>query len=142
MQDLGTLPGDTYSATESLNDKGQVPGVSYTDVSSRAFLWQDGLMTDLNTLVCPGSGLYLANALGINSQGDIVGDAITNSGEVHGYLATPTDDGCHGEAASSEEQLGSSRSATPVLPENVRNLLRKRVGRRYHFPGGAFVPRN
>jgi probable HAF family extracellular repeat protein len=141
MQDLGTLPGDTDSSTESINNRGQVAGVSYTTVSSRAFLWQNGVMTDLNALACPGS-VYLANALGINNQGEIIGDAITSSGEVHGYLATPTDDECGGEAALSAKQMGSRPNSGISLPENVRNRLRQQPRRRYRFSlGQALEPR-
>ena len=142
MQDLGTLPGDTDSETESMNNRGQVVGVSFNNTSGGAFIWQNGVMTDLNTLTCPGS-IYLANALGNNDQGEIVGDTVTSSGEVHAYLATPTDDGCDGEAASSAEKAGNSVTPRVSLPENVRNLLRQRQGRRFHFfPGLAIGPDN
>jgi len=135
MQDLGTLPDDTWSSTESINNKGQVVGVSYVpNVSSSAFLWQNGVMTDLNTLTCPGS-IFLANALGISDEGQIIGDTVTPDGQVHAYLATPTDDGCHGEAASPAEQAGTSVSPRISMLENVRNLLRQRLGRRYIMTG-------
>ena len=115
--------------------------MSYTNVSSRAFLWQNGVMTDLNTLTCPGS-IYLANALGINDQRQIIGDTVTSAGDVHAYLATPTDDECDGEAAAAAGQSGSSLDPKKSLPGNVRNLLRQRLERRYHFRGPAFGPRN
>jgi probable HAF family extracellular repeat protein len=136
MRDLGTLPGDTDSSTESINNRGQVAGVSFTSVSARAFLWQNGVMTDLNTLTCPGS-IFLANALGINDQGEIIGDTVTSAGDVHAYLATPTDDECDYEAASSAPRVGSSVSPKVSLPENVRNLLRQRLGRRWYQISGA-----
>jgi probable HAF family extracellular repeat protein len=129
MQDLGTLPGDTDSFTESMNNRGQVVGGSFTNTSGRAFIWEKGVMTDLNTLTCPGS-IYLANALGNNDQGEIVGDTVTSSGDVHAYLATPTDDECDREATSTARQVGSSVSPKVSLPENVRNLLWQRLGRR------------
>jgi probable HAF family extracellular repeat protein len=131
IHDLGTLPGDTGSSTESINNRGQVAGVSYTDVSSSAFLWENGVMTDLNILTCPGS-IYLANALGINDQGEIIGDTVTSSGDVHAYLATPTDDECDGESASSARPLRGSGNPRPILPEKFHNLPR---GRRYHILG-------
>ena len=128
MQDLGVLPGDTDSSTESINNRGRVAGVSYTTVSSRAFLWQNGVMTDLNTLACPGS-IFLANALGINDQGLIIGDTVTSSGEVHAYLATPTDE-CDSKAPSSAEQANSTIS----LPDSVRKMLRDGMARRKYAP--------
>lgn len=56
----------------------------------RAFVWQNGVMTDLNTVIPTDSTLYLLVACSINAKGQIVGfavDTITN--EIHGYLATP-----------------------------------------------------
>lgn len=54
--DLGTLPGDARSDAYAINDHGQVVGMSCTANYSncRGFLWQDGVMTDLNTLVVSG----------------------------------------------------------------------------------------
>jgi len=139
MRDLGTLPGDTDSSTESINNRGQVAGVSFTSVSSRAFLWQNGVMTDLNTLTCPGS-IFLANALGINDQGEIIGDTVTSAGDVHAYLATTTDDECDREAAYSTDRWGSGVSPKINLSENVRSLLRQRLVRRYHILGYGAGP--
>lgn len=70
MQDLGTLPGDFSSVSGNINDEGQVP-IESCDASGncRAAIWQDGVMTDLNTLICPNSSLYLVLANFINSRG-------------------------------------------------------------------------
>src|SRR5579862_7208566 len=55
MQDLGTLPGDTYSEALGVNESGVVVGESFSPSSARAFVWQNGTMTDLNTLIPPSS---------------------------------------------------------------------------------------
>ena len=124
MTDLGTLPGDVVSAAVAINNKGQVTGVSI-DASGQdltAFLWQNGTMYDLNSLIAGQSPMYLLHGFGINSAGEIVGFAVnTNSGEVHGFLAVPTQAGFGGSASSPAQ--GSSGSANFVLPENVRKLL-------------------
>jgi probable HAF family extracellular repeat protein len=97
MRDLGTLPGDVASAGGGINDEGVVVGLSAgPDGGIRAFVWKDGVMTDLNTLVTADSPLFLLSAGVINSSGEIVGFGVTEAGEVHGFLATPTNDG-HGE---------------------------------------------
>jgi probable HAF family extracellular repeat protein len=89
IQDLGTLPGDVYSLAFGINDRGQVVGQSIGAGGSRAFLWQNGVMTDLNTLVPPGS-LYLVYANDINASGEIAGGAFDeNTGESPAFLATP-----------------------------------------------------
>jgi probable HAF family extracellular repeat protein len=92
MQDLGTLTGDANSFAIGINDAGDVVGVSLDAMSNpRAYLWKNGTMTDLNTLIPAGSPLSLLTACSINSSGQIVGFAVTSSGAVHGYLATPSD---------------------------------------------------
>ena len=94
MTDLGTLGGDFSSAAFAINDSSQVVGLS-CDVNSncRAFLWQNGLMTDLNALTA-GSPLYLISAADINSRGEIVGIGVDpNTGERLAFAAVPCDEG-------------------------------------------------
>ena len=65
MQDLGTLDRDSSSFGGWINDKGQVVGWSCdVDGNCRAYLWQNKVMTDLNTLIPPNSPLYLLLAFG------------------------------------------------------------------------------
>ena len=70
--DLGTLPRDFFSFGEAVNDGGQVGGYS-SDINfnCRGFLWQRGVMTDLNTLIPAGSPLFLFDILSINSHAQI-----------------------------------------------------------------------
>jgi probable HAF family extracellular repeat protein len=92
MQDLGTLPGDVNSAGLGIDDRGEVVGISLdASGNTHPFLWQNGVMTNLNSLVLPGSPLSLLFAHSINSRGEIVGFGATSGGEVHGFLATPCD---------------------------------------------------
>jgi len=96
MIDLGTLPGYPNSIAEGINDKGQIVGGAseqpFLGGNCTAFLWQSGVMTDLNTLIPPGSPLYLCFASGINSRGQIAGTAVVvSTGEAHAFLATPGD---------------------------------------------------
>jgi probable HAF family extracellular repeat protein len=91
MRDLGTLPGDTFSVGLAINDSTKVVGISLdANFNPRAFVWQNGAMTDLNTLIPTNSTLFLLTACSINSEGQIVGFGVdTITGETHGYLATP-----------------------------------------------------
>ncbi len=90
MQDLGTLTGDTYSTASGINDEGMVVGLSLdASFDGRAFLWENGVMTDLNSLIPPNSSLHLLSACSINARGQIAGLAITSAGEYHAFLATP-----------------------------------------------------
>lgn len=121
MTDLGTLPGDVFSLAEGINDAGQVVGQSCdVNFNCRAFLWQGGVMTDLNALISPSSSVSLLDGKDINSQGQIVGMAFDQSnGETFGFLATPG-----AEAVPSQTQVRDK----VILPENVRELLRRRCG--------------
>jgi probable HAF family extracellular repeat protein len=75
-----------------------VVGGSFTDPfgNTRAFLWQNGVMHDLNDpLITPNSSMVLLFAAGIDSSGQIAGWGVQKStGQVHAFLATPI----HGEA--------------------------------------------
>ena len=88
MRDLGALPGDGTSAGLGVSDKGEVVGVSIGEAGPRAFVWKNGVMTDLNT-VTPGSPLFLQFASTINSHGEIAGFGVTSTGDTHAFLAAP-----------------------------------------------------
>jgi len=90
MKDLGTLEGDFASVAISINERGDVGGLSLdASFNSRAFLWRHGVMTDLNTLIPANSSLKLLTACSINSRREITGLALTDKGEIHTYRATP-----------------------------------------------------
>ena len=120
IQDLGTLSGDIASLSISINDAGLVVGAS-VDASGnpRAFLWNSGVMTDLNTLVAGNSSLYLMTGCSINDRGEITGLGLTSTGEVHTYLATPT----QGVATSTSQGVISRRT----LSGDARRLLQQQL---------------
>lgn len=89
MNDLGTL-GGTHSRALGINDQGQVVGWTYDARQFvRPFLYENGSMVDLNTLLVPGSGWRLHDATAINNRGQIVGSGWNAAGKQHGYLLTP-----------------------------------------------------
>jgi probable HAF family extracellular repeat protein len=95
MRDLGTVKDkvdhDTYSVGLGINHAGQVVGLSANADFSiiRAFLRQNGVLVDLNSLVAGTTPLHLMTACSINDHGEIIGIAIDSSGKLHGYLAEP-----------------------------------------------------
>lgn len=95
---LGAL--DTYynkSIAKSINDNGQIVGYAYsyypTISSCHAVLFDStgqGNNIDLNTLIDPRSGWYLATANCINNNGWIVGSMTNSYGNVdEAFLLTP-----------------------------------------------------
>jgi probable HAF family extracellular repeat protein len=85
------LPGDALSQGLGINEQGQVVGLSCTAGfgSCRAFLWEDGVMTDLNELV-PGYTGHLVFANDINDAREITGQTIdAETGDAVAFRATP-----------------------------------------------------
>lgn len=71
VTDLGTLPGYLHSKALGINRDADVVGYSTSDPTfgpNRAFIWRNGVMTDLSTL--GGEG---ATATGVNRSGDVAG---------------------------------------------------------------------
>ncbi len=72
MIDLGVLPGRTESFGYGVNDAKQVIGLSWDFGSNGSpFIWQDGVITDLNDLVPPE--ITIGEAWAINNAGEIAG---------------------------------------------------------------------
>ncbi|MBV9307467.1 MAG: DUF3466 family protein [Acidobacteriaceae bacterium] len=91
VTDLGTLGGGS-SYGNAINNAGQVTGYStfrYGEqgmaIAYRAFLYSNGQMTKLDTLIDPALGIRLNSANAINDNGQIVANSIGG----HAYLLTP-----------------------------------------------------
>lgn len=91
MRDLGTLPGDVTSQANGINDRRQIVGSSCNAAGScRAFLWENGTMTELRSLAGSGYHDLLINAQDINNLGVITGRAFEpHSGERPSFVARP-----------------------------------------------------
>ena len=86
--DLGTLGGAESSAAD-VNNHGQIVGWSLNAGGERrAFLFANGTMVDLNTLLEPESGWVLLSANAINDAGQIAGEG-QFAGDVRAFLLTP-----------------------------------------------------
>jgi len=137
MLDLHTLPGDVASVGLAINDSGTAIGLSLdAGGNPRAFIWQNGVITDLNTLIpadSPFLVLFVADV--INSSGEIAGFGLTNSFEVHGFLATPSSGSAATASTALATQSGTAEISKIALRENVRKMLEQRL----HF--GRFAVR-
>ncbi|MGO8970776.1 MAG: hypothetical protein ACLQDQ_14550 [Myxococcaceae bacterium] len=116
IQDLGTLPGDALSQGLGINNWGQVVGISCSAgfASCRGFLWQNGVMSDLNSLIKSGTADPIYAAGDIDDFGRITGQTFNVTTNVaSAFLAVPLfrcgGDDVHG--ALSEERLNG-----PVRP--------------------------
>jgi probable HAF family extracellular repeat protein len=122
MQDLGTLSGDVASVSISVNDDGSVVGASLdANFNPRAFLWEKGVMTDLNTLIAGDSPLYLLTACSVNSRGEITGLGLTSTGEIHTYLATPT------QGVATSESTSQGVISRRILSDDARKQLQQQL---------------
>ncbi|HKF49149.1 MAG TPA: hypothetical protein VKB38_17455 [Terracidiphilus sp.] len=103
---LPILPGDGAAFATGINNRGQVVGSTFKSGSwSHGFIGQDGVVTDLNTLIPEDSNLCIVAASNINERGQVSGMATVVSGpdmgKVHAILLTP-----------SHESIGGSMAAT------------------------------
>jgi len=127
IQDLKTVGDDPYSLAFGLNEKNQVVGQSLdADFNSRAFLWENGQIFNLNKLALDGSP-FLIYANDINERGEIAGQACIPercaAGETFAFLAIPVPDDA--ESSSNAEK----REARKVpLPEHLRQQLQAQWG--------------
>ena len=119
ITNLGTLPGDVSSNANDINAQGQVGVSCDANFNCRAFLWDHGVMMDLNSLIPPDSPLYLAQAEGINDRGEIAGTSFlkSNPNEQPAFLAIP----------APAAQIAGDWAQKAILPENIRASLQRRL---------------
>ena len=92
IKPLGALPGHIHSEAYGINERRQVVGLSCDAnfADCRAFIWEDGVMRDLNELKQDGYAKRLDQGKDINDAGEITGRAINPAtGERTTFTATP-----------------------------------------------------
>ena len=109
ITDLGLLYSDTAGNAYSVNAKDQAVGVTVPctmvnlDDSCdgpiyHSFLWENGSMVELQTLVILGSGITLScarcgeAAYNINDRGEITGQGVLSNGDTRVILLIPCDE--------------------------------------------------
>jgi probable HAF family extracellular repeat protein len=115
--------------TSGINSKGQVVGSTWDSNFnwSHGFIWQDGVMTDHNTLFPASSNLFATMANKINERGQISGMATVlsgpDAGNIHAFLATPV----RQSIGRSVAELAPTHPKSN-LPANVSNQILQRFG--------------
>jgi probable HAF family extracellular repeat protein len=95
MTNLGSL-GLNHSRALDVNERGQIVGYASTFAgfptfgAAAGFLWENGVMFDLNDLIPDGTGWELLAANGINASGMITGYGRLN-GETRSFVLLPED---------------------------------------------------
>ena len=126
---IGTLPGDYSSFATGINNRGQVVGNDFDSTFNwtHGFIWQDGVITDLNTLIPDDSNLFIISASNINDRGQISGMATVqtgpHTGEIHAFLLTPAD----GRIGASMADFARTHPHS-TLPANTCNHSSLRFG--------------
>lgn len=88
--DIGSLEASSFASLgRDVNVHDLVVGWSQSASGQKAIAYQGGVLTELNTLIEPGSGWNLIDAQGISDSGYIVGYG-SIGGVNHVYLLTPT----------------------------------------------------
>jgi probable HAF family extracellular repeat protein len=145
MTDLGTVGTDPCSIAHGLNDKGQVVGDSTPSTcanfdTSRPFLWENGSMADLNTLIPPNSPLHLVWAYSINQKGEIAVNGFDANNVEQAALLIPCDEDHPGVERCDYNLM----DAVPAVAESAvrhygpstsQRLPQARRSNRYHLPG-------
>jgi len=157
MTDLGLLYADTAGVAYSVNAHDQVVGESGSCTKVNAddscedsfydsFLWENGSIVDLQTLLLPGSGITVscaggcdAGAYNINDRGEITGQGVLSNGDTRVVLLIPCDEnhpGVEGCDYSMVDAATAAKSAAPrYVPSTTQDLSRSRWSNRYHMRG-------
>jgi probable HAF family extracellular repeat protein len=88
--DLGSFGYDGNDPS-GLNDLGEVVGTAYGDAQRllQGYLWRDGSLVDLNSLLPAGSDLFVASGRDINDAGQILARARRNGIDVYVIMTPP-----------------------------------------------------
>jgi probable HAF family extracellular repeat protein len=126
--DLGALGDDPFSQALGINEDRQVVGVSYSEgfATCRAFIWERGVMRDLNELAPDYSG-DLCAANDINDVGEITGQAFqAGTGMTVAFLVRPL-----APNASRSTAASTGAHETPSLSwDAIRNIMSRSGVRR------------
>ena len=150
MTDLGGLPATPNSEAQFINSSKQIVGESFTCDSSAqnpvAFLWENGSIVDLNTLISGNSQVFLYWSTFISNSGEIAAYGSLGNGDTHAFLLIPCDEehpdveGCDYSMVDATAQSLSFKSAARETFVPTPPFAPRRRNNRFRFP--ALVPTN
>ena len=119
---MTALPVPSWeSYAGDINDSGVIVGTMRAAggfSNYHAYIYADGVVRNLNSLIPAGSGLHLAYATGINNAGQIVGVAYDSRANYHAFLLTPVAAGTPvvsiGDASVTEGHTGTASASLTV----------------------------
>lgn len=88
LWDAGVMTDIGAFEPKAINESGAIVGERTVAGQSEAMLHEDGELTDLNSLLPPGTGWVLRSASEINESGQIAGEGLLN-GAPRSYLLVP-----------------------------------------------------
>jgi probable HAF family extracellular repeat protein len=154
--DLGHLQGDCFSRAISRNSVGEIVGNSFSCDGSfhHAFLWANGSIIDLNTLIPANAPLQLVDMSFINDLGEIAGNGVPPGVDPsnvmtqgHAFLLLPCDEnhpgveGCDYSLVEAPPAPQVSPLSRDVFSGTQRVSPPSRINR-LHIPGFATGPTN
>jgi len=95
---------------------------------------------DLNTLVPPGSSVFVPSAIAINDRGEIAARGVLPNGDGHAVLLIPCDEshpgveGCDYSMIDAETAAAQSE-ARPYVPSATPRRPRSALSNRFHMRG-------
>jgi probable HAF family extracellular repeat protein len=120
--DLGVVPGDLCAEGMAINSKQQIVGFSNHEhcfpPHAHGFLWENGVLFDLNQLISNKTTLTVIEGVRITELGEIAGNALTPEGNSRGVVLIPCDehhpniDDCDYEEV--DESVASQASPAPL----------------------------
>jgi probable HAF family extracellular repeat protein len=128
--DLGLPQGYVRGVATGINNQGQIVGWMATSLSggsSHPFIWENGVLTNLNYHIPPNSGWVLRSASDINDNGQIIGSGEAPAGSIQGYLLTPL-------LTSVEDEIAETLPADFVSLSNYPNPFNATTTISYSLP--------
>jgi probable HAF family extracellular repeat protein len=119
--DLGATADFPCSYANGVNSRGQVLGALQHCPNSpprEAFLWENGDLVNLNTLIPPGSEIVLGSANNANDRGEIVALGSLHNGDLRAVLLIPCDES-HPNVEGCDYRLVEATAPAQALPTQI-----------------------